>query len=52
MILSSLHNYKFRKIDKIDTTVATFGYLLLAVLDVSTPFLFNPQAYMNTDIRY
>jgi hypothetical protein len=33
----SLHNYKFRKIDKIDTTVSTFVYLLLATLHVSTP---------------
>jgi hypothetical protein len=52
MIWSSLHNYNFRKIDKIDTTVSTFVYLLLAALHVSTPFLGHPQAYTNIDISY
>jgi hypothetical protein len=40
------------EIDKTDTTVSTFVYLLLVVLHVSTPFLGHPQAYINTDISY
>jgi hypothetical protein len=36
------------EIDKIDTTMSTFVYLLLAVLHVLTPSLGHPQAYMNT----
>jgi hypothetical protein len=43
MIWDSLHNYKLRKIDEIDTTMSTFVYLLLAALRVSTLFLGHPQ---------
>jgi hypothetical protein len=40
------------EIDKIDTAVSTFVYLLLVAPHVSTPFLDHPQAYINTDINY
>jgi hypothetical protein len=50
MCWGSLQNYEFRRIYKIDITVSTFVYLLLAAMHVSTPFLGNSQAYMNNDI--